>query len=89
MAIKLKEIIKKELIGSNALVVDSKNKSNIGIEGKIIDETKNTIVIRENKSNKKKKLFKENIKIEIEKENEKIIIEGKGLVGRPKERIKW
>ena len=50
--ININNIIKHELIGLKAEIVDSRNKANIGIKGKIIDETKNTIII-EHKSKKK------------------------------------
>ncbi len=39
-------IIHHELIGRDTKVVDSKNSSLIGIEGRIIDETKNMFTIR-------------------------------------------
>ena len=55
----MKQITKYEFIGSYAEIVDSTNKSNIGIKGKIIDETKNTILIEQ--KNKQKRLFKKNI----------------------------
>ena len=83
---KSKDIIKQELIGSLIEVIDSKNKSNIGIKGKIIDETKNTIIIEKN--NQKKRLFKNNITIKINIKNQTIIISGKLLSGKLKDRIK-
>ena len=39
------EKIKEELIGLNAKIIDSKNPQNINIEGRIVDETKNMIII--------------------------------------------
>jgi len=78
-----KEIIRRELIGLNIKVVNAKNKANIGIEGKIVDETKNTIMVKLNK--KKKRLLKKQITIEIEN---KIRAEGKLFLGRPEDRIK-
>lgn len=78
-----KEIIRRELIGLNIKVVDAKNKANVGIEGKIIDETKNTIVVK--KDSKKKRLLKNQITIEIEK---KIRAKGSLFLGRAEDRIK-
>ena len=86
MAIKLKDFTKHELVGLNIKVIDSKNKDNKGIEGKIIDETKNTITIMH--KSKKKLLFKNNIKFETTIENKKIEVDGKVLAKRPEERIK-
>ncbi|MAG47796.1 hypothetical protein CL617_04275 [archaeon] len=59
MATKLPEIT---LIGSKIKVKDSKNKTLIGLQGKVIDETKNTITIEHN--NKVKKLIRSQVKIE-------------------------
>ncbi|MBW2966038.1 ribonuclease P protein subunit [Candidatus Woesearchaeota archaeon] len=86
MRINVKDIIKYELIGLKIKVIDSKNKANIGIEGKIIDETKNTIVIGRN--GEKKRLFKNNIIIDVQFDKRVVRIEGKLLLGRPKERVK-
>lgn len=71
------KITQQELIGSKAEVVDSKNKSDIGIKGIIKDETKNTLTIGE------KKVFKNNITIKIKNQT----IKGQDLLGRPKDRI--
>ena len=86
MRINVKDIIKHELIGLKAKIVDSKNKSNIGIKGKIIDETKNTIMIES--KGKKKRLFKNNITIDVHVDKKIVRINGKLLSGRPKERVK-
>ncbi len=86
MGINVKDIIKHELIGLKVKVVDSKNKSNIGIQGKIIDETKNTIMIES--KGKQKRLFKNNITIDVHVDKKIVRINGKLLSGRPKERVK-
>ncbi len=72
---------KDELIGLVIEVVGSKNKTLVGLKGKIIDETKNTIILQNGKI---KKLMKSHIQIKI---NNKII-EGKSLQKRPEDRIK-
>jgi ribonuclease P protein subunit POP4 len=86
MEINVKDIIKYELIGLKAKVAASKNKANVGIEGKIIDETKNTIVIEQ--GDKQKRLFKNNIIIDVQFDKKVVRIDGKLLAGRPKERVK-
>ncbi len=58
-----KEIIG-TLIGSQIKVIDSKNKSIINLNGKVIDETKNTIKIQKN--NQQIILHKNQIKIKNE-----------------------
>ena len=79
---KKRDLIRHELIGLKAEVIDSRNKANIGIIGKIVDESKFTIVVEHN--NRQKRLFKNNITLRIDG----IIIDGKVLVMRPKDRIK-
>ena len=78
----LGHIVRYELIGLEAEVTDSKNKDNIGIKGKIRDETKHTIIIG------KKKLLKNNITLKIKIKNQTIMVPGTKILGRPKERIK-
>ena len=82
----LRDVTKLELIGLDIEVVQAKNSSLIGLKGKIIDETKNTITIRKN--NELKKLLKDQIIVNIKFPKETIQINGKLLLGRPEERIK-
>jgi len=53
---------KAELIGSIVKVVQSKNQSLIGIYGKVIDETKNTITLQ---NGKRIKLIKSHVKLKL------------------------
>ena len=71
----LKNIVRDELIGKEANVFDAKNPSVKGIKGKIIDETKSTLIIKQ--KNKRKRIFKKNITIKTN--NQKI--KGKQLFG--------
>lgn len=59
MVNKLPEI---ELIGSIIEVLNSKNKYLIGIRGKVIDETRNIIIVQ-NEKNQIKKLIRDQVKI--------------------------
>jgi len=86
MKVDLKDITKYELIGLEAEVSDAKNKANVGIKGKIIDETRNTIIIETKKG--VKKLVKANITLDVYFQDKKIRIKGELLVGRPEDRIK-
>ncbi len=54
------------LIGNKIKIVDAKNTSLKGIKGKVIDETKNLLVVETRKGIKK--LLKEQIKFRIENE---------------------
>ena len=57
-----KEIIGK-LIGSFVRIVEAGNKSLLNLEGKVIDETRNTIKIQT--KNKLKTIIKNQVKIQI------------------------
>ena len=81
-----KNILKHELIGLEIEVVEANNKTLVGLKGKVVDETRNTLIIKSQKG--EKKILKKNLKIQIEVSGEKIIITGKKLVGRPEDRIK-
>ncbi|RMF55299.1 ribonuclease P protein subunit [Candidatus Woesearchaeota archaeon] len=82
----LKDVQRKELIGREIEVICSTNKDNVGIIGKIIDETKHTIIVK--KDNAKKTIIKKNVTLRIKMNDKKIVVKGKALVGRPEDRIK-
>lgn len=73
---------KGELIGKTILVAEAENETNKGIEGEVIDETRNMLVIQT--KNKTKKLIKKQITIKFNN----ITIEGEEIIGRIEERIK-
>ena len=73
-----------ELIGEKIEVVQSKNKSNFGMKGKVVNETKHTLKIET--QGKIKTLMKENITFKIKSKG--LIIEGKTINKRPEERLK-
>ena len=77
-----KNILKEELIGTHVLISDAKTKDLIGINGTIVDETKNTISIKTTKGIKK--ILKQTVFLKIGK----VIIDGSFLLGRSEERIK-
>lgn len=77
-----KNIEMHELIGLDARIIDSGNKSEIGIHGRIVDESKNMVNIDG------KKVLKKDIKIEVMVDNKKMIVDGNNLLKGPIERIK-
>lgn len=81
-----KRIKKVELIGKNIKIIDSKNKPNIGLEGDIINETKNTLEIKTKKG--KKTLIKQNITFTIKINKKEYKIKGEEIKISPEERIK-
>ncbi|MAF99257.1 MAG: ribonuclease P [Nanoarchaeota archaeon] len=70
------------LIGKQVKIVQSSNPSDVAIEGIIVDETKNTIKIKQEKMTKT--IMKKNVTIELDGK----LIDGKTLLKRPEERIK-
>jgi len=84
--IEIKDVLRHELIGLYVKVVKSKNKANLGIYGKIVDETKSSLVIMHN--DKLKRVFKKNIIIELTLGKSKLQIDGKMFAKKPEERIK-
>ncbi len=81
-----KEITRHELIGSEIEIISSSNPNLKGIKGKIIDETKNMLIIETEKG--VKKIIKNQIKMKLNTQRKIIEVEGKKIVGRPEERIK-
>ena len=81
-----KNIWAHELIGLKARVIESTDKGRVGIQGVIIDETKNTIVLES--ANKIKVLPKKEVVLEVELESGKVILDCKQIIFRPEDRIK-
>ena len=83
-----KNIKQHELISCKAKVINAKDKKIIGINGTIVDETKNLIVIKTSKGIKK--ILKENavFEIMIPETKEKVIIEGDEISLQPEKRLK-
>jgi len=77
-----KNFLRREFIGLRVRVIEAKDKSLEGIEGEIIDETKNMLIIES--EGKIKKIAKDIAKFEI---NGKII-NGKEIKYRPEDRIR-
>jgi ribonuclease P protein subunit POP4 len=78
-----KKIVKYEFIGTELEVVDSKNKSLIGIKGKITDETQNMFTLDNGK-----KLIKSECTFKMKINSKLVEINGTVLVARPEDRLK-
>ncbi|HIH96613.1 MAG TPA: ribonuclease P protein subunit [Thermoplasmata archaeon] len=81
---KIKRLMKGELIGLKVSVVHSKDPSLVGVDGKIVDETKKLLII-ESKKNEKK--VAKSI-CEFEFPEKKCKLSGTRIVCRPEDRIK-
>jgi ribonuclease P protein subunit POP4 len=81
-----KNLVKEEFIGLHVKILDCTDPTWKGQIGLIVDETKNTFLIKTNHGNKK--IAKKAAIFEFEYDDEKIIIDGKRIAYRPEERIK-
>ncbi len=79
-------IARHEFIGLDVVVVDAQNKNLIGIEGEIVDETRNTFILETKQG--EKKVLKKGTSFKVTLDTQEIIIKGDILVGRPEDRIK-
>ncbi len=80
-------IVQREFIGLNAEVVRSSNPSYVGISGKVVDETRNVLVIMH--QNEKKAIIKNTAVFHFTTPDGTVVeINGKVIVGRPEDRIK-
>jgi ribonuclease P protein subunit POP4 len=83
----LATIVQGELIGLDAKIVKSTNPSNIGISGKVIDETRNTLVIRQNEENRV--VIKETAVFQFALPNGTMVeVMGTAISGRSEDRVK-
>ncbi len=81
------DIIRSEFIGTHGKIARSPNEGYIGLDGKVIGETKNTFTLI--KSGKTKQVIKESAVFNFKFNDGTIVeIDGKLLVGRPEDRLK-
>ena len=81
------EIINSEFIGTNCKVQESRHSNYVGISGKIVNESKNTLTFC--KLGKEKKIIKEAAVFRFQLLDGTVVeIDGKLLVGRPEDRLK-
>ena len=78
------------MIGKNIKIISSTNKTLVGVEGKVVDETKHSFVLDVMVSNEKqrKQVMKKTIVFQLQINNEIYQVDGKMLEKRPEDRIK-
>jgi ribonuclease P protein subunit POP4 len=81
-----KDILKAELLGCNCTIADSPNRPLVGLSGRIIDETQNTIVIQTKERNRR--IMKKGSIFIITIKDKKYQIKGDLINFRPEDRIK-
>lgn len=80
-------VFRHEFIGLTVEIVESNHKGFVGIQGKIIDETRNTIWI--DTGDTEKVIPKDEVTFLFTlPQGEKVLIDGKFIVARPEDRIK-
>lgn len=80
-------LVRNELIGLEAKVVESTNKDAVGLEGTVTDETRNTITIRTSKGSRN--LVKEQCIFSfLLSSGQRVKVDGNVIIGRPEDRIK-
>lgn len=90
MPVTRRNLLRHELIGLEARVMNSSDPTLLGTSGKIVDETRNMLMVEQGE--KVRKISKSNSTFLITlPEGDKVTVDGKKLVGRPEERVrrKW
>ena len=82
----MKRLLRGELIGLEVRVSDSTHPGWIGIQGRVVDETRNMLFIEA--EGKVKKIPKDTCRFEFRINSRWLKVDGKLLVGRPEDRIK-
>jgi len=79
--------VQTEFIGLNAKVVKSTNPDYVGITGKVIDETRNTLVVRHEKEDK---VVVKNVAVFhfTMPDGTVVEVDGNIIIGRPEDRLK-
>ncbi|NJE09650.1 ribonuclease P protein component 1 [Thermococcus sp. MAR1] len=80
-----KNIIWSELIGLKAKIIRASHPELVGIEGYVLDETRNTLTIG---GERVWVIPKDVVELEFEVGDKRIRINGKELIGRPEMRLK-
>lgn len=78
-------LVMHEFIGLDTRVTNSSDPSIIGFNGKIIDETKNMLII--NTNNGVKKIAKNICRLNFNIQNESVKVDGKQIVKRSEDRL--
>ncbi len=81
------QVVQQEFIGLHVRVAGSPHRGYVGIEGRVVDETRNTLVIVDEKG--RKTVVKEAAVFHFTMPDGTIVeIDGKVIVGRPEDRVK-
>ncbi|HID60753.1 MAG TPA: ribonuclease P protein subunit [Hadesarchaea archaeon] len=87
MAVTKRSLLQDELIGLEAKIVNSSDSTLLGTSGKIVDETRNMLVMEQEGKIKKISKYTSTFLVTLPN-GEKVHVNGKKLVGRPEERVR-
>lgn len=80
-------MVQQELVGLDAKIVRSSNPDCVGLEGKVIDESRNTFLILH--KNKKRIIIKDTSVFDFTLPDGTIVeLDGEAIIGRPEVRVK-
>ena len=80
-------IVQHEFIGLETTVVKASNPDLLGLKGRVVDETRNTLAIL--RDNKRKVVVKDNAVFEFVMPDRTVVeIDGKQIVGRSEDRVR-
>ncbi|MHC1635916.1 MAG: ribonuclease P protein component 1 [Candidatus Methanospirareceae archaeon] len=88
MKITPSNLLQHELIGLKIKIEESSNKNMIGLSGVVVDETRNMLIIEDEKSREKKIPKAYNTFIFELEDGVKVRVRGEMLISRPEDRIK-
>ncbi|MCW4011155.1 MAG: ribonuclease P protein subunit [Candidatus Bathyarchaeota archaeon] len=81
------DVIREEFIGTTGAVSESPHTGYLGINGKVLGETRNTFVIQQ--QGKNKSIVKDQAVFQFQFSDGTVVeIDGKLLVGKPEDRVK-
>ncbi len=75
-----------ELIGLDCEVVSASNRSQVGLKGRIVDETMKTVLLKTR--NGRKKIPKKQSMFRLELCGHRVDVDGNHILSRPEDRIK-
>ena len=81
-----RNILRHELMGLDVSVIEAANPSHVGIAGRIIEETKNTLLVRGSRGDKRVQKHLSWFRITLP-DGTSLAIDGSALVGAPERRI--
>ncbi len=80
------DLVRHELIGLDVKITSSSNLVNIGIQGRVVDESRNTLTI-ETKAGTRT-VIKDQCEFSFRLDRKWVKVDGKLLVARPEDRVK-